>query len=254
MDLDPPWVCGGSSDSGPTPTCGVPTESTAAKARPSSATEILTIRSDVPQERTLHSWQQGPCGREERLQLAFTALFLELMCGFSPTSACAPPTGLWSQRRPRAWPGWSPSGALGRQGQHVCPAVCASAALLHVCGCAVFLCEHAGSWLPHSRPHSSFPAAYSCSLRRSLSKPRSASPRLHQQTVSEAGACRAVAQTICASLTLSCLPQPGCCTLLQAPKRPSVPAHLPTSGRASQMWEPLLPSVPHPGMQASSLP
>lgn len=209
----------------------------------------------------INSWQQGPCSHEGRLQLAFTALFLELIWGFSPRSACAPPTGLWSQSRPRACPGWSPSGALGRQGaargDRGCiggPAVCASAMLLHVCGCAVFLCEHSGSWLPHSPPRSSFPAAYSCSLRRSLSKPRSASPRLHQQTVSEAGACSAVAQTVCASLTPSCLPQPGCCALLQAPKRPSVPAHLPTSGRASQMREPLLPAVPHPGTQASSLP
>ena len=31
---------------------------------------------------------------------------------------------------------------------------------------------------------------------------------------SQAGACRAVARTICVGLTLSCLPQTGCCTLL----------------------------------------
>ena len=59
MDLDLPGVCGGSSDSGPTPTCNVPTKSTAAKARPISATETLTVCLDGPQELNLHSWQQG---------------------------------------------------------------------------------------------------------------------------------------------------------------------------------------------------
>ena len=112
MDLDPPRVCAGSSDSGPTPTCSVPTEPTAATARPSSARR-RTVCSDAPQERRVRAWQQGPCAHQERLQLAFTALLLELICGFSPTSACAPPTGLWSRA------GRSPSGALGRQGQHV---------------------------------------------------------------------------------------------------------------------------------------
>ena len=38
--------------------------------------------------------------------------------------------------------------------------------------------------------------------------------------LSQAGACRAVAQTICVGLTLSCLPQAGCCALLRAPKAP----------------------------------
>ena len=70
---------------------------------------------------------------------------------------------------------------------------------------------------------------------------------------SKYGANRALAQTISASLTLSCLPQPGCCTLLQDPKLPSVPADLPTSKRASQVWEPLLSFSSPPSYAGSFL-
>lgn len=166
MDLDLPGVCGGSSDSGPTPTCNVPTKSTAAKARPISATETLTVCSAVPQELNSHSWQQG-CKFMVHAAVKRDFSSPSLHCSWSSSVVSAPPLhvrrpqGLWSQSCPRACPAGALPGALGRQGaahgERGSPAVCASTTLLHVYGCAVFLSEHSWPWLPQSHPRKPSP-------------------------------------------------------------------------------------------------
>ena len=60
--------------------------------------------------------------------------------------------------------------------------------------------------------------ANSSTLPSLLSKPHvpAPSPHLHWRHTSQPGACsRAVARTMCVSLTLSCLPQTSCCTLFR---------------------------------------
>ena len=50
---------------------------------------------------------------------------------------------------------------------------------------------------------------------------------------SQAETCRVVTWTICVGLTLSCLPQTSCWTLLRVPEPPILPADLPASEGAS---------------------
>ena len=76
----------------------MPVKSTAAKARPVSATGVL-IHSDVPQALSLQSWQLGcksmnNITRRDFSSSSFVAQLLGLSCGFSPTSLCHPPTGV----------------------------------------------------------------------------------------------------------------------------------------------------------------
>ena len=97
------------------------------------------------------------------------------------------------------------------------PSACHSTMALCFCGGLCFLHKHShlhSSSLPTSQAASSQPTAVSpwvCSPNPTFQPP---APMCTGGHMSQAVACRAVAQTICVGLSLSCLPQTGCCTLL----------------------------------------
>lgn len=127
MDLDLLGVYGGSSDSGPTPTCNVPTKSTASKARPISATETPTVCLDGPQELNLHSWQQG-CKFMVHAAMKRDLSSPSLHCSWSSSVVSAPPlhvhhpqaSGPKAAPEP-AWlePFWSPREASSTWGERL---------------------------------------------------------------------------------------------------------------------------------------
>lgn len=94
MCLDPLWEL---METAQILTCSRPTKPTAAKARPISGAGAF-IRSDILQVLSFQSQQQWcksmvlAAMTRESSSSSFTAWPQELNCGFSPTSACGPPT------------------------------------------------------------------------------------------------------------------------------------------------------------------
>ena len=185
---------------------------------------------------------------------------LGLSCGFSPTSACGPPTGVCSQgfpgahksapvrrghkggsswgresachsgdmvrRRRRRLPGcgspaYSPGGrvqCVGREAAMAAlPLAHHSTMVLHFYGILSFLHKNSRLQISLLLSHQAVSSQPTTVLSLGLfSKPHvpASSPLCTSGHTSQAEACRAVVRTICVSLTLSCLPQTSCCTLL----------------------------------------
>ena len=118
---------------------------------------------------------------------------------------------------------------------------------------ALLLCQ---SRLPHSHPLSLSPHGQQqspprvCSLNPMFQPP---APMCTSRRLSQAGPRRAVARTTFIGLTLSCLPQTGCCSLLQAPESPLLSQLMSPQVRGlPQVWAPLLTFSSLPGAQVPS--
>lgn len=135
--------------------------------------------------------------------------------------------------------------SMGREAAMVAlPFLCQSTMTLHFYDGLGFLHKDSQMW------SSSFPPLQAVSPQPTsiLSMSLLSKPLRHHQApictsgnTSQAGACRAMAQTICVCLTLFCLPQTSFYALLQASEEPLLSQIIcGWEGFLSQMWESLL--------------